>query len=69
MMPKPQQTNLWSSQEAAIKAEISRAKNTVDLIRMAQAIARLDALHSEMEAASIASLRPYRWYEVDGAGL
>jgi hypothetical protein len=36
---------------------------------MAQAIARLDALHSEMEAASIALLRPYRWYEVDGAGL
>jgi len=69
MMPKPEQTNLWSSQEAAIKAEITEAKNTVDLIRMAQAIARLDALHSKMEAASFASLRPYRWYEVDGAGL
>jgi hypothetical protein len=69
MMPKPEQTNLWSSQEAAIKAEIIRAKNTVDLIRMAQAIARLDALHSEMQAASNALLRPYRWYEVDGAGL
>jgi hypothetical protein len=36
---------------------------------MAQAIARLDALHSEMEAASVALLRPYLWYEVDGAGL
>jgi len=69
MMPQPEQKNLWSSQEAAIKAEITKAKNTVDLIRMAQAIARLDALHSEMEAASIALLRPYRWYEVDGAGL
>ena len=69
MTPKPEQTNLWSSQEAAIKAEITKAKNTVYLIRMAQAIARLDALHSEMEAASFASLRPYRWYEVDGAGL
>jgi hypothetical protein len=69
MMPKPEQANLWSSQEAAIKAEITEAKNTVDLIRMAQAIARLDALHSEMEAASIASLRPYPWYEIDGAGL
>ena len=51
MMPKPEQTNLWSSQETAIKAEITKAKNTVDLIRMAQAIARLDALHAEMEAA------------------
>ena len=40
MMPKPEQANLWSSQEAAIKAEITEAKNTVDLIRMAQAIAR-----------------------------
>jgi hypothetical protein len=34
MMPKPEQANLWSSQEAAIKAEITEAKNTVDLIRM-----------------------------------
>ena len=69
MMPKPEQATPWSSQEAAIKVEITEAKKTIDLIRMAQAIARLDALHSEMEAASIALLRPYRWYEVDGAGL
>jgi hypothetical protein len=69
MMPKPEHATLWSSQEAVIKAEITEAKNTIDLIRMAQAIARLDALHSEMEAASIALLRPYRWYEVDGASL
>ena len=69
MIPKPEQTAVWSSQEAAIKDEIAEAKNALDLIRMAQAIARLDALHSEMEAASIALLRPYRWYEVDGAGL
>ena len=69
MMPRPEQAPPWSSQEAAIKAEITEAKKTIDLIRMAQAIARLDALHSEMEAASIALLRPYRWYEVDGAGL
>ena len=69
MTPKPEQTSLWSSQEAVIKAEITEAKNTRDLVRVAQAIARLDALHSEMEATSIALLRPYRWYEVDGAGL
>jgi hypothetical protein len=51
MMPKPEQATVWSSQEAAIKAEIAEAKNTLDLIRIAQAIARLDGLHSEMEAA------------------
>ena len=52
MIPKPEQTARWSSQEAAIKAEINEAKNTLDLVRMANAIARLDALHAEMEAAS-----------------
>ena len=52
MMPKPEQTSRWASQEAEIKAEINEAKNTLDLIRMAHAIARLDALHAEMEAAS-----------------
>jgi len=34
------------------KAEINEAKNALDLMRMAYAIARLDALHAEMEAAS-----------------
>jgi len=58
MTPKLEQTDYWASQEAVIKAEITEAKNTLDLVRMAQAIARLDALHSEMEAASIALLRP-----------
>ena len=52
MMPKPEQTSRWASQEAEIKAEINEAKNTLDLIRMAHAIARLDALHAKMEAAS-----------------
>jgi hypothetical protein len=52
MIAKPEQTARWSSQEAAIKAEINEAKNTLDLVRMANAIARLDALHAEMEAAS-----------------
>jgi hypothetical protein len=48
MTPKPEQTR-WASQEAAIKAEINEAKNTGDLLRMANAIVRLDALHTEME--------------------
>ena len=49
MTSKPEQTR-WASQEAAIKAEINEAKNTGDLLRMANAIVRLDALHTEMEA-------------------
>jgi hypothetical protein len=49
MIPKPEQTAHWSSQEAAIKAGI---KNALDLLRMAYAITRLDALHAEIEAAS-----------------
>jgi hypothetical protein len=49
MTTKPGQTR-WASQEAAIKAEINEAKNTGDLLRMANAIVRLDALHAEMEA-------------------
>jgi hypothetical protein len=69
MTRKLEQTSSRVSQEAVIKAEITEATNALDLVRMAQAIARLDALHSEMEAASIALLRPYHWYEVDGAGL
>ena len=52
MIPKPEQIRRWASQEAAIKAEINEAKNTFDLMRMATAIARLDALHAEMEATS-----------------
>jgi len=39
---KSEQT-LWASQEAVIKAEINQAKNTFDLVRMADAIVRLDA--------------------------
>ena len=55
-MPKQEQISRWASQEAAIKTEINEAKDTLDLMRMATAIARLDALHAEMEAA--ASLDP-----------
>ena len=51
MNSKSEQT-LWASQEAVIKAEINQAKNTFDLVHMADAIVRLDALHAEMEAAS-----------------
>ena len=47
MTLKPEQ---WASQETAIKAEINEAKNTNDLLRMANAIVQLDALQSEMEA-------------------
>ena len=47
MAPKPEQ---WASQETAIKSEINEAKNTNDLLRMANAIVQLDALQSEMEA-------------------
>jgi hypothetical protein len=50
MIPKPEETH-WALQEAAIRAEINQAKANVDLIRMANAVARLDKLHSEMEAA------------------
>jgi hypothetical protein len=52
MIPKPEQASRWAPEEAAIKAEITEAKNTLDLMRMAHAIARLDALHAEIEAAS-----------------
>jgi len=52
MIPKPEQTADWSSQEAAIKAGINEATNALDLMRMAYAITRLDALHAEIEAAS-----------------
>ena len=50
MIPKPEQTR-WASQEAAIKAEINQARNTFDLVRMANAVVRLDALHAQIEAA------------------
>jgi len=51
MIPRREQTSRWASEEAAIKAEINEAKNALDLMRMAHAIARLDALHAEIEAS------------------
>jgi hypothetical protein len=52
MMPKSERTNAWAAQEAVLKVEITEAKKTLDLMHIANAIARLDTLHSEMEAAS-----------------
>ena len=52
MKPKSEQTKRWASQEAAIKAEINQAKVIFDLVRMANAIAQLDALRAEMDAAA-----------------
>jgi hypothetical protein len=52
MIPTAKQTARWASQEAGIKTEIDEAKNTLDLMRMANAIARLDALHAEIGAVS-----------------
>ena len=40
----------WVSERAAIRTEFSRAKVTVDLLRMAQATIRLDALDAEIDA-------------------
>jgi len=41
----------WVAERAAIRTEFSRAKVTVDLLRMAQATIRLDALDAEIDAA------------------
>ena len=40
----------WAVERAVIQAEVARAKETVDLIRMARAFTRLDALEAEIEA-------------------
>ena len=40
----------WATDRAVIQAEVSRAKETVDLIRMARAFTELDALEAEIEA-------------------
>ena len=40
----------WASERAAIKSEVTQAKETVDLLRMAWAITRLDALDAEIDA-------------------
>jgi hypothetical protein len=40
----------WAAERAVIQAEVARAKETVDLIRMARTFTRLDALEAEIEA-------------------
>jgi hypothetical protein len=47
---KLERAKTWASERAAIKAEVTRAKETVDLLRMAEATVRLDALEAEIEA-------------------
>jgi|ERR1700733_2504571 hypothetical protein len=47
---KLERTRRWSADRAAIKAEVKRAKETVDLIGIARAITRLDALEAEIDA-------------------
>ena len=60
MIPKPEQAH-WALQEAAIRAEINQAKANVDLLRMANAVARLDKLHSEIEASGKSTSVIQRW--------
>jgi hypothetical protein len=43
-------TRRWAAERAAIKAEVKRAKETVDLIGIARAVTRLDALEAEIVA-------------------
>ena len=47
---KLERTRRWAAERAAIKAEVKRAKETADLIGIARAITRLDALEAEIEA-------------------
>jgi hypothetical protein len=47
---KLERTRRWAADRAAIKAEVKRAQETVDLISIARAITRLDALEAEIEA-------------------
>ena len=39
-----------AAERAAVQAEVARAMETVDLIRMARTFTRLDALEAEIEA-------------------
>jgi hypothetical protein len=48
---KLERAKRWAYERAAIKTEVSQAKETVDLLRMAHAITRLDTLDAEIEAA------------------
>jgi hypothetical protein len=50
-LSKFKRSKRWASERAAIKAEVGQAKETFDLVRIAHAITRLDALDAEIEAA------------------
>jgi hypothetical protein len=45
-----QRARRWAAEREAIKTEVNQAKETVDLLRMAHAITRLDALDAEIGA-------------------
>lgn len=47
---KLKRAHRWVSERAAIRTEFRRAKETVDLLRLAQATIRLDALDAEFDA-------------------
>jgi hypothetical protein len=47
---KLERASRWAAERATIKAEVKRAKETVDLIGIARAITRLEALEAEIEA-------------------
>jgi hypothetical protein len=64
---KLERTSRWAAERAAIKAEIKRAKETVDLIGIAQAFTRLDAL--EATSASLAPDRAGKDQDAAGGGL
>ena len=50
LISKAERAMRWAFERAAIKVEVTRAKETVDLLRMARAITRLDALDAEIDA-------------------
>lgn len=70
---KIERTKRWNAERATIKAEVTRAKQTFDLLRMARAVARLDALDAEIEAAQQAETgchsKPQSVFENDAAGI
>ena len=47
---KLERTRHSAAERAAVKAEVKRAEETVDLIGIARAITRLDALEAEIDA-------------------
>jgi hypothetical protein len=47
---KLERARRWAAERAAIKAEVKQAKEKVDLIGIARATTRLDALEAEIKA-------------------